>query len=128
MQNASAPKVAAATNERYLGSKRQGLASPQFDRGVWTHDPLLIVSVKIDWDATERAAPFHHRRVEMRMRYRNRFQAAEPFDQRDGGRIQHRNAVPQNVSVRGTDNECPLADGKGRLRPNTNHAGLVLTV
>ena len=47
---------------------------------------------------------------------------------RDGRRIQHRNAVPQDVAAGRAHEERALADRKGRLRPDADHAGLVLAV
>src|SRR4029453_14671297 len=84
--------------------------------------------MKVDRDAAERAAPFHHCCIEVRVRYTDNLQATERIDQRDRRRVQHRNAVPQNISIRCTNNQRALADGKGRLCPNADHSGLVLAV
>src|SRR5215472_8451863 len=68
--------------------------------------------MQVDRDAPERAAPFHHRRVEVRMRDSDSLQATEAVNQGNGRRIQHRNAVPQNISIGCANNQRTLADRK----------------
>jgi hypothetical protein len=55
--------------------------------------------MKVDRDVAERAAPFNHCCIEVRMRYTDSLQATERIDQGDGRRVQHRNAVPQDISI-----------------------------
>src|SRR6516225_646712 len=79
-------------------------------------------------DAPERAAPFHHCRVEVRMRDSDSLQATEPVDQGSGRRVQHRNAVPQDISIGCANNQRTLADRKLRLCANADYSRLVLAV
>src|SRR5215204_2057562 len=62
----------------------------------------------------------------MRMRDADRLEAAEPFDQGDGGGIEHGDAVPQHVAVRCAHQQRALTDGETGLRPDADDAGLVL--
>src|SRR5712692_5985630 len=82
----------------------------------------------MDRHAAERAAPFHHGGVEMRMRDADPLEAAEPVDQRDGGVVEDRDAIPQHVAVRRQHQQGPLADGELRLRADADYARLVLAV
>src|SRR6266540_1262524 len=82
--------------------------------------------MKVDRDPAERVAPFHHCCIEVRVRYTDSLQATERIDQGDGRRVQHRDAVPQDVSIGCANNQRALADRKGRLCPNANHSRLVL--
>src|SRR5262249_10008371 len=68
--------------------------------------------MQVNRDAPERAAPFHHCRVEVRMRDSDSLQATEPVDQGNGRRVQHRNAVPQDISIGCANNQRTLADRK----------------
>ena len=73
----------------------------------------MVIGMKVDRDAAERAAPFHHCCIEVRMRYTDSLQATEPIDQGDGCRVQHRNAVPQTfpLGVQTTSARWPMAKG-----------------
>src|SRR5437899_5961834 len=53
-------------------------------------------------------------------------QATEPVDQGNGRRVQHRNAVPQDVSIRCANNQRTLADRKLWLCSNADYSRLVL--
>src|SRR5262249_7297602 len=101
---------------------------PQFDRRIGTHDPLLVAGMEMDRNAAERTAPLHHGGVEVRMRYADCLQAAETLDQRDRCRVEHGDAVPQDVAGGGANEECALADRKCGLRPDADDPGLILTV
>src|SRR5215813_7994146 len=68
--------------------------------------------MQVNRDAPERAAPFHHCRVEVRMRDSDSLQATEPIDQGNGRPVQHRNAVPQDVSIGCANKQRTLADRK----------------
>src|SRR5262249_45683314 len=78
--------------------------------------------------APERAAPFHHCRVEVRMRDSDSLQATEPVDQGNGRQVQHRNAVPQDISIGCANNQRTLADRKLWLCSNADYSSLVLAV
>ena len=53
-------------------------------------------------------------------------QATEPVDQGNGRRVQHRNAVPQDVSIGCANNQRTLADRKWWLCSNADYSRLVL--
>src|SRR5215471_9156008 len=82
--------------------------------------------MQVDRDAPERAAPFHHCRVEVRMRDSDSLQATEPVDQGSGRRVQHRNAVPQDISIGCGNNQRTLADRKLWLCANADYSRNVL--
>src|SRR6516225_1895076 len=82
----------------------------------------------MDGHAAEGAAPLHHARIEVRMRDGDSFEPAKTIDQCDGRGIQHRDAVPQHVAGRRADEERTLADGKLRLRPDTDQTHLMLAI
>ena len=62
--------------------------------------------------AIEGLRPFVHCRVEMRVRDRDRLQAAKALDHAHGRRIERGDAVPQNVAAFRAHEQCALADGK----------------
>jgi hypothetical protein len=82
--------------------------------------------VQVHGHIAECAAPLDERSVEMRMRDGNGTQAAETFDEGDGGLVDERNAIPQYVAVRRANEQRALADGKTRQRADANQARLVL--
>jgi hypothetical protein len=120
--------VAAAANERYFARERQSIALPQLDGGVGPHDPLPVGGVQMDGNAAEGAAPFHHRGVVMRVGDRDAGKPAEPLHDLDGGGIDERDAVPQDIAFGRAHDERALADGKFRHRPDPDQAGLVLLI
>src|SRR5262245_25799895 len=68
--------------------------------------------MKVNRDPAERAAPFHHCCIEVRMRYSDSLQATEPVDQGNGRRVQHRNAVKTfPLGVQTTSARWPIAKG-----------------
>src|SRR5262245_22584272 len=84
--------------------------------------------MKMDRHVAERAAPFHHGGIEVRMRDGDGLQAAEAIDQGNGRGVQHRNAIPQDISTGCANKQRALTDRKGRLCPNADHSRLVLAV
>jgi hypothetical protein len=88
----------------------------------------VVIGMQVNRDAPERAAPFHHCRVEVRMRDSDSLQATEPVDQGNGRRVQHRNAVPQDISIGCGNNQRTLADRKLWLCTNADYSRLVLAV
>jgi hypothetical protein len=67
MQHGSAWKMAAAPYERHARQELERLTLPRPDRSIGTHDPAPVARVHVDWDAAERPAPLHHRRIEVRV-------------------------------------------------------------
>src|SRR5262249_62246205 len=53
---------------------------------------------------------------------------AERLHDLDGGGIDERDAVPQNIAFGRAQDERSLADGKFRHRPDPDQAGLVLLI
>src|SRR6185436_5731977 len=76
MNDRATRKVPAAADQRDALPKFKRVTLPQLDRRPLPHDPILIGGMEMD-RATEGPRPFIHRRVEMRMRDRDRFQTAE---------------------------------------------------
>src|SRR5260370_2392116 len=64
----------------------------------------------------------------MRVGDRDAGKPAEPLHDLDGGGIDERDAVPQNIALGRAQDERALADGKFRHRPNPDQAGLVLLI
>src|SRR5256885_9418861 len=111
--------MTAAADERHVWQERERLALPKFDRWIWPHDPVAIGSVKMDRHVAEGPAPFHHARIEMRVRDADRGEPAETPDQRHGRGVQHCDRVPQHVAVRRAHEECSLSNGEMRLGADT---------
>ena len=88
----------------------------------------VVIGMQVNRDAPERAAPFHHCRVEVWMQDSDSLQATEPIDQGNGRRVQHRNAVPQDISIGCGNNQRTLADRKLWLCANADYSRLVLAV
>src|SRR5258705_9676012 len=94
--------------ERHFARQRQSIALPQLDGGVGSHDPLPVGGVQMDGNAAEGAAPFHHRGVVMRVGDRDAGKPAEPLHDLDGGGIDERDAVPQNIAFGRAQDEPAL--------------------
>src|SRR5262245_31316117 len=95
---------------------------PQSHRLAFAHDPFLVGGVEMDL-TPECVGPFVHRGVEMRVRDRNRFQAAETFEHADRRGIQRRNAVPHYVAVLSARQERALANREAGA--DADQAGVV---
>ena len=80
--------------------------------------------MQIDWDLTERFAPFHHGRVVVRMRDCNSFQSAQRLiEETDSASIAERNPIAGAfVSL---NQERPLADSAFWLCSHAEQAGLL---
>ena len=96
------------------GQQLLGLALPERDGRIVAHDPLAVGGVQMDRHAAERPAPLDHGRVVVRMRDRDALDAAHGLDQLDGGAIDQRDAVPQDIAVRGAQKLRALADAERR--------------
>src|SRR5262249_55094528 len=87
-----------------------------------------VGGVQMDGNAAEGAAPFHHRGVVMRVGDGDAGEPAERLHDLDGGGIDERDAVPQNIAFGSAQDERALADGKFRHRPDADQAALVLLI
>ena len=85
-----------------------------------------VVGVQVHGHVAERAAPLDQRGVEVRMRDGDGAQAAETLDEGDGGLVDERDAIPQDVAVRRANEQRALADGETRLGADADQARLVL--
>ena len=125
MQHRAAGEMAAAADQRDAARERKRIAVPQLDREIWPHDPLPIGGVQMD-GRVEGMRPFHHRRIIVRMGNGDADEAAQRFDDGDGGVVGERDTVPQHVARRGGEQERALSDGEGGHRADADQAGLVL--
>ena len=76
------------------------------------HDPGPVGLVQMDRHG-EGLGPVLHRGVVVRVRERDGAQAAEPADEGFRGRVEQRDAVPEDVAARGLHDEGALVDGEG---------------
>src|SRR3984957_16239921 len=109
MQYRPARKVTAQPQQAHTWRDLQHLAIPMADRWIGTHDPLGIGNVQVD-GATKGARPILHARIVMRVRDRDGGKPAQGANQRFGRIVQQRNAVPQDITLRGSHQERALAD------------------
>ena len=126
MQHRSAGEVSAPVDQRDTFQQFEPLALPELDAAVWLPHPLGIAGVEMDGHIPERSAPIDQRRVEVRMRNGDGAQSAKPIDQGDRGVIDQRDAIPQDVPFRRTQEQCALPDGEFWLGADADEAGLVL--
>src|SRR5579859_5472686 len=84
------------------------------DHSVRTHDPFGVGRVQVD-RAIEGTRPILHAGVVMRMRDRDRLEAAQRTNQRFGRLVQQRDTVPQHVTLGGPQQQRALADSESRL-------------
>src|SRR5579872_3548050 len=105
----------AAADERDAIPQFQRFAVPVMHRLVRPLDPGAIGGVQMDRRIAERAAPLDLRRVEVRMRDRDRLDAAETPDEGDRRRIERRDAIPQHVAALRAHQKRALADGEMRF-------------
>jgi hypothetical protein len=68
----------------------------------------------------EGTRPFHHRRIEMRVRYRDSIDATESFDHRHSRVIKRADAVPQDIAVFRAHEQRALPDGECRRRADAD--------
>jgi hypothetical protein len=121
-------KMSPATDQRHVRDELLGLSIPKLNGWIRTHNPALVSGMKVDRHIAERAAPFHHRGIEVRMRDGDCLQAAKAVDQGNGRGVQHRNAIPQDISSGCANKQRALTNRKVRLCPNADHSRLVLAV
>ena len=69
--------------------------------GFWirTHNPAVVIGMKVDRNAAERAAPFHHCGIEVRCEIPIAFRPPRPLIKVMVAGSKHRNAVPQDISA-----------------------------
>ena len=92
------------------------------DRGIRTHDPIGVGGVQVH-RAAKGARPILHAGVVMRMRDRDRLQAAQGANQHFGRIVQQRNAVPENVAPRGAQQQRALADTESGMGMDLEQIG-----
>ena len=86
----------------------------------------VVVSMQVN-ARRERARPFHHRRIEMRMRDRDSIDATKSFDHRYGCIVESGDAVPQNIAVFRAQEQRALPNGECRRRANADDGFIVFT-
>ena len=116
--------MAATADQRHVRQEFEGLAFPKFQVSLRAYDPLSVGGMNMHLHV-KRAGPLRHACIEVRVRYRHRLDAAERLDQRHGRGIEHRDAIPKHVAMRGAQQERALPDRKARLRANADDAGLI---
>ena len=82
--------------------------------------------MQVDRGAAEGPAPFHHRRVIVRVRDRDLGNPAQFLHPRDRRVVDQPDAIPQNVPPRRLDQERALADAELRLGVDRVEPGLFL--
>src|SRR5207342_2879704 len=122
VNDGAARKVPAAADQSDAIPKLKRATLPQLDRRPFPHDPFLIGGMEMD-RAAESLRPFIHRRVEMRVRDRDRFQAPEALDETHCRGIERRNAVPEQVAALRLHQQRALPDGE--TSADTDDAGIV---
>src|SRR5690242_19608956 len=98
MDDGTAWKMSATTDERDALPKLESVVLPVRDRPVLAQSPFFVGGVKIN-RALEGAHPFRQRGVEMRVRDRDGVQTAESLDHIDGSAIKGGDASPQQVAA-----------------------------
>ena len=112
MQHRSAREMSATPDQNDILHQFESFAPPELDAVIRLPDPLGIVGVDINRHVPERPAPIDKRRVEMRMRNGDGAKPAKPVDDGNGGVIDQRDAIPQDVAFRRTQQQCALANGE----------------
>src|SRR3979409_1878480 len=101
------------------------LPGPRHDRRMRPGDPLPVVAMQIDRNAAERLAPVGHRAIKMRMRNRDRLEAAERPDVFDRLCGRQGNAIPEHAAIGLTNQQRALPDRKTRLDANAEKPEIV---
>ena len=96
------------------------------DRLIGSHHPRAIVAVQVDRDAAEGAAPLDHRAIEMRVRDRDRIDAALRLDGTQRCLVDQAHAVPQHVAADASHQQPALADRERRLDADADKARVLL--
>ena len=126
MQHRSTGEVSASMDQRDTFQKFEFLALPELNAAVRLPHPVGIVGVEMDGYTPKRTAPVDQRRVKVGMRNRDGVQAPKSLDQSDGGVVDQRDAIPQDVAFRRAQEQCALADRELGLRADADEAWLVL--
>src|ERR1051326_5834478 len=112
VQGTAAGKVSTTANHCHAGQDFLRFSIPEANRRVWTHDPGLVCAMQIN-GRIKSLAPFNHRRVEMRVRDSDGFEAAQAFHQRNRGVIQMDQAIPQHIALLGLKKKGAVLYRKG---------------
>jgi len=126
MQHRSTRKMPAAADQRDALLQLESFALPELDAAIRLPHPFGVIGVEINRHVPERLTPIDKRRVEVRMRNRDGAQSAKPIDDSNGGVINQRDAIPQDVTFRRAQQQRTLADGKLRRRADADQARFVL--
>ena len=115
VQHSAAGKMAAAADQRQARRDLALVVLPIDDRLIGPHDPLAIGGVQVDRRAAERSAPLDHGAIEMRVRDRDRIDAALRLDRTQRRLVDQAHAVPQHVAADAFHQQAALADRERRL-------------
>ena len=126
MQYLVSVKVPGRVDQRRTARKRFRLSRPERDVFMSPHHPLPISLVKKDGCVVKSQAPFHHRRVIVRMRNGDRRDPTQLLDLSNRRFIEQRNTVPQDVAFGRSDKKRLFADSQIRLRVNREKACFLL--
>src|SRR5258706_1005169 len=101
------------------------LTRPEDDTLIWSHNPLPISLVQVDW-RIKMLWPFHHCRIKMRVRDGNGLEATSLLDGCHRLFIEQADTIPENISLGSLYKQCPLPYGKSRLSADTCQVGFML--
>ena len=121
MQHLPAFEMPAGADQRQAIAERVRFAVPKRDRRVGTHHPLAVVGVEED-RRVEGVAPFHHRRVVVWVRDRDRLDPAKLLHRPYRFVVEQRNTVPQHVAGGRLHQQRALGDRKARLRTDADQS------
>src|SRR2546421_395133 len=120
-------EVPAGLNQRHTGGELHAIR-PESDGGVVSHHPLPVGLGDVDRGSAERAAPLHHRSVEVRMRERDgRDPPAVPELLHDVA-VDQADAVPQHVAVGRGNQQRARPDAERWLRADPDQPEVVADV
>ena len=125
MQHRAAGEMPAGAHQQDVVRKPMAVAGPRHDRRMRPRDEGAIVAMQIDRYAAERLAPVGDRAIVMRMRDRDRLQAAERADVVDRLGRRQRNAIPHHAAIRLAHQQRALPDRKTRLDADAGNAEIV---
>src|SRR5262249_32677648 len=92
----SAGEVPATAQHSASVAELARLTLPPRHGPTFAHNPILVGGIEMD-RTIKGLRPLIHRRIEMRVRNRDCFQAAETFNHANGRRIERGDTVPQYV-------------------------------
>src|SRR6188472_4112364 len=124
VQDRAAREVPAEAQQRDAGLEHAGVAVPKNEAVVGAHHPLAVGNVEVH-GRIERAGVLDHRGVVVRVRDRDRGQAAALANGALDLPVEQRDAIPQHVAAGGLDEQRALLDREARLRPDPGQSGLL---